>query len=160
VLDPVLRSSSGATLLVEEALDSLRRKLLPLVDCITPNRAELSALTGRSTLTRQDAEDAARELASQFPQLAILCTGGDQDVPEDLLLVHGDALWLTGERIETSSTHGTGCAFSSALAVRLALGDDLPAAASAAKAFVAEALRRAPGVGKGTGPLDLLWPLR
>ena len=90
-----------------------------------------------------------------------MATGGDQKEPVDLLRVPGGAVQtFSGEHVETTSTHGTGCAFSSALLCRLILGDAPAKAVAAAKAYVTEALRSAPGLGHGRGPLDLLWPLR
>lgn len=161
VLDPVLLSSSGASLLTPDGLAALRTELLPLVDWITPNGAELATLSGLPIASEADIEFALRALSSQHPHLHIVTTGGDLDQPTDTLLTPtGQLHRFSGTRIDTGSTHGTGCAFSSALLSRLVLGDVPPDAAAAAKAYVAEALRQAPGLGKGHGPLNLLWPLR
>lgn len=159
VLDPVIRSSSGAALLDAEGLTALQQELLPLVDWITPNRAELAILSG----TESSVEEGLWELASRYPHLHIVATGGDTsgDGAVDLLRSpDGELHRFEGERIQTSSTHGTGCAFSSALLARLVLGDAPKAAIAAAKAYVTEALRQAQGIGGGKGPLNLLWPLR
>jgi hydroxymethylpyrimidine/phosphomethylpyrimidine kinase len=157
VLDPVLFSSSGASLLGTDGLDALKRELLPLVDWITPNRDELAALSGGNT------DDALRELGRRQPHLHIVATGGDYagaEVVDSLLTPAGEIIRFTGERVDTTSTHGTGCAFSSALLARLISGDAPAEAVSAAKAYVIEALRRAPGLGNGKGPLNLIWPLQ
>ncbi len=161
VLDPVLRSSSGAALLSPDALDAVQNRLLSTVDWVTPNWAELAALTGRPTISSlEQAQDAADNLGQRHPHLHIVATGGDQTQPIDLLrLPSGQFHPFAGEHIASSSTHGTGCAFSSALLARLVLDDPPVAAVTAAKSFVAEAIRRAPGVGHGKGPLNLLWPL-
>jgi hydroxymethylpyrimidine/phosphomethylpyrimidine kinase len=160
VLDPILRASSGATLLPPAALESLHNHLLPVVHWITPNWAELSALTGLHVETLAQAEIATHALASHHPHLHIVVTAGDQPNPTDLLrLPSGEIHHFTGEHIATTSTHGTGCAFSSALLSRLVLSDTPIAAVYAAKRYVTEALRRAPGLGHGRGPLNLLRPL-
>ena len=161
VLDPILRASSGAALLDPTALETLHERLLPAVNWITPNWSELSALTDLPIRTLAEAETASHALAASHPHLQIVATGGDHAQPTDLLrLPTGEVHRFIGEHIATSSTHGTGCAFSSALLSRLVLGDTPVAAVHAAKRFVAEALRRAPGLGHGKGPLNLLWPLQ
>jgi hydroxymethylpyrimidine/phosphomethylpyrimidine kinase len=161
VLDPILRASSGAALLPPEALESLQAHLLPAVHWITPNWAELSALAALPIETLTQAEAATHALGARHPHLHIVVTAGDQSNPTDLLrLPSGEIHRFTGEHIATTSTHGTGCAFSSALLSRLILGETQVAAVRAAKRYVAEALRRAPGLGHGRGPLNLLWPLR
>lgn len=161
VLDPVLRSSSGHPLLDSEGAEFLRRLLLPLVDWVTPNAVELAALLEEGPISREGLPDGARKLQSLGRELNVLVTGGDLDTPDDLLVTaSGEALWLAGVRIETPSTHGTGCALSSALLSRLVLGLRNEVAARSAKAYVAGALVHAPGLGSGHGPLDHLWPLR
>jgi hydroxymethylpyrimidine/phosphomethylpyrimidine kinase len=164
VLDPILRASSGASLLPSEALESLHLHLLPHVTWITPNWSELAALTGLPVETLPDAADATRALAARHPHLHIVATAGDQPQPTDLFLLPPgvntrteiELHQLAGEHIATTSTHGTGCAFSSALLCRIVLGDSPLAAVHAAKLYVAEALRRAPRLGHGRGPLNLL----
>lgn len=104
---------------------------------------------------------AARSLQGRFSNLNILATGGHLERPDDLLLAADhEPKWIRGERIESRSTHGTGCALSSALLSRLVLGDRAPEAAARAKEYVAEAIRRAVPLGFGNGPLNHLWPLR
>ena len=165
VLDPVLRSSSGRALLDEEGTHLLRSRLLPLVDWVTPNLDELPILVARALQpNREDVLSAARALAAAYPNLTLLVTGGHMDPPDDLMVLSATSavhqpghLWLPGERVLTTSTHGTGCALSSALLCRVALGDAALAAATSAKRYVAEALRRAIPVGHGHGPINLLW---
>jgi hydroxymethylpyrimidine/phosphomethylpyrimidine kinase len=161
VLDPVLRSSSGRELLDAAGVGLLREGLLPLVDWVTPNLDELGILTGRSVVRREDLEDSAGALQSLCGGLNVVATGGHLDPPDDLVLTaDGELRWLPGEQITSRSTHGTGCALSSALLSRLVLGDDGFAAALAAKRYVAEAIRSASQLGQGHGPLNHLWPLR
>ncbi len=161
VLDPVLRSSSGRALFPDEGMDAFREELLPVVDWITPNWAELAVLSGEPVQNLALAEQAALALQARWPKLGVIATGGDEDEPVDLVLAPGGELAvLAGERVETTSTHGTGCAFSSALLAGLVGGVTPVEAAQAAKVFAEGALRAAPGIGKGRGPTELLWPLR
>lgn len=161
VLDPVLVSSSGRALFPAESLKDLHRTLLPLVDVMTPNRAELAALTGRVITTDAELLSAAEALSVRHPHLALVLTGGDgEDVTDTVRLPDGTIHRFSGVRLESRATHGTGCAFSSALLAGLVRRQSLPAAVAAAKRFVAEGIRRAPEIGHGNGPLDLLWPLK
>jgi hydroxymethylpyrimidine/phosphomethylpyrimidine kinase len=161
VLDPVLRSSSGRELLHADGVAAMRESLLPLVDWVTPNLEELGVLTGREVRRREDMPEAAVALQQMGWELNVLATGGHLNQPDDLLTpAEGEMVWLAGEQIVSRSTHGTGCALSSALLSRLVLGDSARDAAVAAKRYVAEAIRTAEPMGKGIGPLNNLWPLR
>lgn len=161
VLDPVLKSSSGKDLVDAAGIEELRSNLLPLVDWITPNIGELGVLLGRTVRPGPDLVTAGRELQQLGRELTVVITAGDLDPPDDILLLTDSSnTSLEGEHIETSATHGTGCAFSSALLSRLVLGDDPLSAALAAKAYVIQAMRLANPLGYGKGPLNLLWPLR
>ncbi len=161
VLDPVLRSSSGTGLLDPEGFEALQTSLLPAVQWITPNWQELAALTASTVSSVAQAEASAHLLGERYPHLYVVVTGGDQPSPVDLLrLPSGEVHHLIGEHIPTTSTHGTGCAFSSALLSRIILGDTPQISVQNAKNYVAEALRSAPGLGHGKGPLNLLWPLK
>ena len=138
-----------------------------MVDWVTPNHVELACLTDGSALTSPEqivkaAEDLQRELAVHAGRpLHVFATGGDTIPPNDLLLPPDDNQhWLSGEHVETTSTHGTGCALSSALLCRLVLGDDPVTAARSAKHYVTEALRSATPIGRGRGPMNHLWPIR
>ena len=166
VLDPVLRSTSGRELLDPAGVTLLRDRLLPQVDWITPNLAELAILSGVEVAGRDDLPRACRALQTRTAQspdghrLGIFATGGHLDPPDDfLLLPTGQGLWLPGERVITRSTHGTGCALSSAFLSRLVLGDAPRQAAHAAKLYVAAALRSAVPTGTGRGPMNHLWTL-
>ena len=140
VLDPVLRSSSGRDLLEPEAVATLRERLLPLATWVTPNREELAAL------------------GSIPPHIHLVVTGGDHDAT-DRLIIHSHETLLHSKRVESHATHGTGCAFSSALLCRLVEGVPPTEAARQAKQYVTEAIRRAPTIGRGHGPMALGWPL-
>lgn len=160
VLDPVLRSSSGRELLDEDGVTTLRERLLPLVDWVTPNIDELEILSGRRVTKRGDLPDAARELQGEFAGLNVFATGGHLESPDDFLLTaEGETWWLPGVRVDSTSTHGTGCALSSALLSGLVQGKSAYEAAVSAKIYVAQAIRTAVGLGHGRGPLNHLWPL-
>jgi hydroxymethylpyrimidine/phosphomethylpyrimidine kinase len=159
VLDPVLVSSSGRSLFPAGAIELLHTELLPQVTFATPNYAELAVLTVMPVRTESEAREAGDALGRRYPQLNLVVTGGDRNEPTELLrLVDGSWSRFPGERVASTSTHGTGCAFSSALLAQLVLGTDPAVAVAAAKYFVTEGIRRAKGVGQGRGPLDLLWP--
>jgi hydroxymethylpyrimidine/phosphomethylpyrimidine kinase len=160
VLDPILQATSGASLLPPEALDTLHTQLLPHITWITPNWFELSALTALPVETLAQAEAAVHALGHRHPHLHIVATAGDHSQPTDLLrLPTGEIHRFVGEHIESTSTHGTGCAFSSALLCLLVLRDTPTEAVRGAKHYVTEAIRRAPNLGHGNGPLNLLWHL-
>ncbi len=156
VIDPVLRSSSGALLLEEDAMRVLLEELLPQATCITPNQTELAMLVGRECLAPEEVCEAAEGLLRRCGGGSVIVTGGDAAEATDLILERGTRpVRLQGTHVATTSTHGTGCAFSSALLSRLVLGDDMAGAAKAAKLFVENSLREAPGLGCGRGPMKL-----
>jgi hydroxymethylpyrimidine/phosphomethylpyrimidine kinase len=158
VLDPILRSSSGHELLSEEGLKSLKSDLLPLVGWVTPNTDELAILAGMPVSDREAVPEAATRLAADHPGLNLIVTGGHLDPPDDYLrTADGAEQWFPGHRIRTTATHGTGCAFSSALLARLLAADPPAQAVSAAKAYVMEAMKAAKPIGKGRGPLHHLY---
>lgn len=154
VLDPVIRSSSGRELLNAEGVAVLRSELLPLVGWITPNIDELAVLAGMEVAGKEAVPAAAARIQSIASSLHVLVTGGHFDLPDDFLLTsEKESYWLRGERVDTQSTHGTGCAFSSALLCRLIRRADPKQAAAEAKEYVTEALKAAYPVGKGKGPM-------
>lgn len=154
VLDPILKSSSGATLLSQEGLQVLKERLLGIASVITPNLEEAAALTGLRVGNLEEMDDAARQLQRAGARNVII-TGGQLDPPADLIRAQGNgrAVTMVGTKINSSSTHGTGCAFSTALACNLALGRTLLDAAKAAKQYVESALKKAPRLGRGIGPV-------
>lgn len=153
VLDPIIRSSSGARLISEKGVQVLKEQLLRKAFVITPNTDEAAALTGVKVTNVHEMEAAAARLHLLGARNVII-TGGHLDAPHDLISRAGQpSTLLMGRRISGRSTHGTGCAFSTSLACELALGRDLPEAAKAAKRFVTSAIRNAPAIGKGIGPV-------
>jgi hydroxymethylpyrimidine/phosphomethylpyrimidine kinase len=160
VLDPIIRSSSGRKLLDTAGLDRLQHELLPLVGWVTPNLDELAELVGSSVSGRGSVPVAARELASGYPGLNIVVTGGHLDPPDDFLFTaDGGEEWFPGEKIETMATHGTGCTFSSALLTQLVGGKTPREAVDEAKQYVRSAMKAAYPLGKGRGPLNHLYRL-
>jgi hydroxymethylpyrimidine/phosphomethylpyrimidine kinase len=163
VLDPVMKSSSGKDLLDSEGREILRHAGLGRANWITPNLAELAILTGELAPTNsEETEKSANELHRMAircgnPALKIVVTGGHAKKPDDFLLTDGISEWFRGEWVKTSSTHGTGCTFSSALAARIALGDGAAEAVAHAKLYVTGALRQAYPMGTGKGPLNHSW---
>ena len=153
VLDTVLVAKSGAKLLDEDAVAALRDRLLPLANVVTPNVPEAEALTGLPMGSIRDLHRAAKRLV-ELGAGAALVKGGHLDGPAvDVLWDGSEAFELSAERIDSRHTHGTGCTLSAAIAARLALGDDVVSACRAAKAYVTRAIKDAPGLGHGHGPL-------
>jgi hydroxymethylpyrimidine/phosphomethylpyrimidine kinase len=146
-------SKSGARLLDEDAIGAVRTRLVPLATVITPNVPEAEVLLGRTITTRADLAQAARDLVAAGA-VAALVKGGHLPGPATDVLFDGERVTeFTTERIDGRHTHGTGCTLSAAIAARLALGDDLVTAVRHAKDYVTAAIRRAPGLGQGHGPL-------
>lgn len=156
VVDPVMVAKSGHRLLGESAVVALREALLPLALVVTPNLPETRALLGRDEGAPLDVEAAARALCDLGPRVAVVKGGhGDGDVVVDVVhdALRGETLSLRHPRVPGSSTHGTGCTFSAAIAAFLARGLEPLDAISSARAYVQDALLRAPGLGSGHGPL-------
>lgn len=154
VVDPVMLSSHGRALLPEAAVAVLRDELLPRAALVTPNLPEAEALTGCAIRTEEDLRRAAcllREMGAR----AVLIKGGHRAGDATDVLFDG-AEWheYPAPRIQSRHTHGTGCTYSAAIAAGLARGDALVDAVARAKRFVHEAIRTAPGLGGGAGPLN------
>ncbi len=154
VLDPILKSSSGADLLSKDGLQIVRDKLLPEATVVTPNIEEAAALAGIEVTNIDEMKAAALRL-QRIRARNVIITGGHLSTPVDLVSPEsgGGFTILKGENIASSSTHGTGCAFSTALACNLALGKSLVQSAKLAKAYVESGLRKALQIGKGVGPV-------
>lgn len=153
VLDPIMKASSGAELISPQGLKILKQDLLAAATVITPNVDEASAFTGVKISRAEDMALAADRL-HEMGARAVVITGGHFASPVDLVSAgRGRGLLLPGKKVRTRSTHGTGCAFSTALACNLACGKSLGDAAKAAKRFVESALRNAPKVGRAKGPV-------
>ncbi len=148
VLDPVMRSSSGAILLEEKGVKELRACLLRRVSVVTPNLEEASRLAGFPVGSLDDMKRAAVELVAAGAR-AVIVTGGHLEKPVDVLFDGIEHTILPGERAKNGHTHGTGCTFSSAIAANLALGKTLVEAAVLAKAYVSKAIEKSIAVGAG-----------
>ena len=159
VLDPVLRSSSGTDLLDQQGLEVVRTKLLQLADVITPNMEEAATLTGMKVESLFGMKKAAAKL-HEMGARAVVVTGGHLKEPADLLSVGRKQIELAGKKIESNATHGTGCAFATALACNLARGIDLQDSVRAAGQYVRRAIARAYRVGQGKGPINHLYGMR
>lgn len=155
VLDPVMVAKGGQALLADDAVDTLRRLLLPAAAVITPNLPEARALTGLTIATVAEMQAAAAALLGMGVP-AVLLKGGHQasDVVTDLLAGPAGVEAFAGSRIKTRHTHGTGCTTASAVAAGLAQGMALRDAVVRARAYVRAAITAAPGFGGGHGPLD------
>jgi hydroxymethylpyrimidine/phosphomethylpyrimidine kinase len=155
VLDPVMVAKGGYALLAAEAVDILRRRLLPLSAVITPNLPEAEALTGVTIRTEADMQVAARTILTMGVP-AVLLKGGHlaSDTIVDLLATETGTQAFSGPRIATRHTHGTGCTTASALAAGLAQGLTLSDAVIRARLYVRAAIEAAPGLGQGHGPLN------
>ena len=155
VVDPVMVAKGGDPLLAKEAAAALKERLFPLADLVTPNRLEAEALLGRPIRTLEEAEEAAKALLALGPTAAPLKGGhleGEEAV--DLLATRGGVLRFSAPRVHTRNTHGTGCTLSAAIAALLAKGRPLAEAVAEAKAYLTRALKTAPSLGHGHGPLD------
>lgn len=161
VIDPVMVAKGGALLLADDAVAPVRALLVPRAALLTPNALEAEALTGIAVESTDDLRRAGEALLVMGAG-AVLMKGGHvlgDRVVDILMTSHGETSF-EGERVETRHTHGTGCTLASACATGLAQGLSLEAAVARAWAYVHEAIARAPGLGKGNGPLDHGWPLR
>lgn len=154
VIDPVMISKHGAPLMDESARSLARRLLLPCAALVTPNLHEAAELTGRAVTNVAEMRDAARALCDLGAKAALVKGGHLEGAAADVLLAGGVFHEYPGERIETPHTHGTGCTYSAAIAAELAHGRALPEAVAAGKKFISEAIRTAPGLGSGNGPVN------
>ena len=160
VLDPVMVAGSGDSLISGETMEALKAHLIPLASVLPPNLPEAVALLARSCVG--DMEEMAQELLCLGPRAVLLKGGhlGGKTSP-DILAYEDKTMVLNEKRIQTNNTHGTGCTLSSALAVYLAKGLDLPGAAQAAKDYLTGALSQADDldIGKGSGPVHHFYDL-
>ncbi len=155
VVDPVMVSTHGASLLDDDAVRSLKGKLLPNAFLVTPNLPEAAKLAGMEVTDLRSMEKAAATI-SRLGAKSVLVKGGHLDGdPVDLLFSTGHAFCLPAERVNTKHIHGTGCVLSAAITARLAKGEELVAAVKGAKEFVTVAIQSNPGLGKGYGPVNL-----
>ena len=160
VVDPVMVATSGARLISEDAVDSLKEKLFPLATVLTPNIPEAEVLAGMPIRSAEDMQAAAEKIGRAYG-CAVLCKGGHHlNDANDLLYRDGGFRWFTGKRIDNPNTHGTGCTLSSAIAANLAKGFDLDSSVERAKAFISGALAAMLDLGAGSGPMNHAFDLR
>jgi hydroxymethylpyrimidine/phosphomethylpyrimidine kinase len=155
VVDPVVRSTSGYDLIDDAALVALKRELLPLARVVTPNVPEAERITGLEIRDERGMLEAARAMREMGARAVLVKGGHLTGRALDLLLDdEGRDRTFDAERIETTSTHGTGCTLAAGIAACLARGLALEDSIEAAKRFVTDAIRRAPGIGHGHGPVN------
>lgn len=158
VVDPVMIAKGGDRLLEEEAVAALRTELLRKAHVVTPNVPEAEVLSGQTIRSVEGMRRAARAILSLGPRVVIV-KGGHLDGPESIDIVsslHGE-FELRKPRLSTRNTHGTGCTFSSAIAANLARGLDDQSAIEQAREYLDGAMRHAPDIGRGHGPLQHFW---
>ncbi len=158
VVDPVMVAKSGARLLAEEAIDAVRRMLLPHATVVTPNAMEAEVLAKIEIDSLGSAREAAKRIFDLGPGTVVI-KGGHIPTADAVDLVYDghEYLELRGPRLRSRHTHGTGCTFAAAVAANLALGLPTPDAISGAKHYVAQAIRHGLPLGSGHGPLGHFW---
>ncbi|MBP7125279.1 bifunctional hydroxymethylpyrimidine kinase/phosphomethylpyrimidine kinase [Myxococcota bacterium] len=158
VVDPVMRAKGGDALIDPEAVDALVREVLPLALVVTPNVPEAEVLAGRMLDGPDAVRRAAEAIRAMGPRYVVLKGGharfGDPSLSVDLLWDGTDLLELPGPRMSDRNTHGTGCTYSAAIAAWLARGLGVVDAVRRSRAFLIEAIRSAPGLGGGHGPVN------
>lgn len=154
VVDPVMISKHGAPLLRKEAVRTFIRKLLPQAALVTPNIPEAEALCGMRIDDLESMEKAAGKIAAMGAGAVLIKGGHLKGRASDLFFQNGRTKIFSAPRIMTRHTHGTGCTYAAAITAELAKGENLLAAVSTAKRFITAAIRTAPGLGKGTGPVN------
>lgn len=159
VVDPVMIAKGGAKLLRDDAIDALRKQLLPLAAVVTPNLPEAEVLLGRPIRSLEERKQAARELVAMGARAAVVKGGHAQDAT-DVYFDGSQMIELRAERIDTANTHGSGCVFSAAIAAWLARGADPLQAASEAKVFITQAVANSLEIGHGHGPVNPMFALR
>lgn len=154
VVDTVMVATSGARLMEESAIETLKSKLIPSASLITPNIPEAEILTGMHIKTSEDMIQSAEILYNRYG-CDVLCKGGHNvNDANDLLYSNGKYTWFYGERIENPNTHGTGCTLSSAIASNLAKGYSMEVSVQKAKEYISNALKAMLDLGRGSGPLN------
>jgi hydroxymethylpyrimidine/phosphomethylpyrimidine kinase len=153
-------AKGGDRLLEQAAVEAIRARLLPLAHVVTPNIPEAEELAGMRITELDDMRTAARRILALGPRVVLVKGGhleGDESV--DVACMGGECVEFRGERFDTVHTHGTGCTLASAIASNLALGHEAREAIGRARAYVEGAIRHAPGIGHGHGPLNHFWRL-
>lgn len=154
VIDPVMVSTSGHALIDDSAINTLKTKLLPLGELVTPNIPEAEVLTGKSIVTLSDIEAAAKYFYELTGTNVLIKGGHGISDANDYLYTDKGGKWFNAKRIDNPNTHGTGCTLSSAIASYLAMGKDLENAVSYGKEYLTGAIAANLNLGKGHGPLN------
>lgn len=153
VVDPVMVATSGAKLIADDAIDTLKKELFPLATVLTPNIPEAEVLADMEIKTTEEMILAAEKISKSY-HCAVLCKGGHSiNDANDLLYRDGSYCWFHGKRIQNPNTHGTGCTLSSAIASNLAKGYDLDTSVKRAKEYISGALQAMLDLGAGSGPM-------
>ncbi|WP_130837137.1 bifunctional hydroxymethylpyrimidine kinase/phosphomethylpyrimidine kinase [Lachnoclostridium sp. Marseille-P6806] len=154
VVDPVMVATSGAKLISDDAVETLKAELLPLATVLTPNIPETEILAETAVQSREDMMHAAKLISERY-HCAVLCKGGHRvSDASDFLYRDGQGRWFEGKRIDNPNTHGTGCTLSSAIAANLAKGFSLDASVERAKDYISGALDAMLDLGHGCGPMN------
>jgi hydroxymethylpyrimidine/phosphomethylpyrimidine kinase len=157
VVDPVFISKHGDTLLRADAVEALRREIIPLALVVTPNAHEAGELIGAEVRTRSQQRDAARGILSLGARAVLVKGGHVEGDAVDALATPDGVIEIAGPRIDSPNTHGTGCMLSAAIAAGLAKGRDLETSVRDAKEFVTGAIEHSLAIGKGIGPVNPAW---
>ena len=160
IVDPVMVAQAGSRLLREDAVDALRESLLPMALLVTPNRWEAEVLADRPVTDVESARRAAQELVAMGARSAVVKGGHLEGPPTDVFFDGTSFSEFTTERIQTASTHGTGCTFASAAAACIARGQPVRDAVAAAKDYITGAIRAARPIGGGHGPVHHFYRFR
>lgn len=154
VVDTVMVATSGARLIEEDAIETLKEYLIPLASVITPNIPEAQVLAGIDILSEDDMVTAAKIIGDTYNCAVLLKGGHSVSDANDLLYAKGEYKWFKGKRIDNPNTHGTGCTLSSAIAANLAKGYGLIESVQRAKEYISGALNAMLDLGKGSGPMN------
>ena len=160
VVDPVMVATSGARLIEETAVETLKRVLLPIADLVTPNIPEAEILSNMEIKNPQDMEAAAKRISDTYHCAVLLKGGHSINDANDLLYDAGKARWFLGKRINNPNTHGTGCTLSSAIASNLAKGYSMEDSVKRAKDYLSGALSAMLDLGQGSGPMNHAFDLQ
>jgi hydroxymethylpyrimidine/phosphomethylpyrimidine kinase len=160
VIDPVMVAKGGDRLLDDEAVGAIKAELLGHATVATPNIPEAEVLSDMRIASLEDMREAGRRILAFGPRVVVVKgghLGGELSI--DVVVGQEGDFELSGPRLPGPHTHGTGCTFASAIAANLALGRPLPDALRSARAYLEGAIRHAPGIGRGHGPLNHFWRL-
>ena len=154
VVDPVMVATSGARLISEDAVSTLKEYLFPLAQILTPNIPEAEVLSGMTITSEEEMMKAAKVIGDQYGCAVLLKGGHKVNDANDLFHHEGACRWFYGKRIDNPNTHGTGCTLSSAIASNLAKGFPMDVSVERAKAYISGALAAMLDLGKGSGPMN------